>query len=58
MCERCPLGWVLSAVLLAIDCPILEGLMRDVTNKGCFALLLGKNGYLRCVADGGGILLS
>ena len=45
-------------VSLAIDSTILEGLMRDVTNKGCFALLLGKNGYLRCVADGGGILLS
>ena len=29
-------------VSLAIDCSILEGLMRDVANKGCFALLLSE----------------
>jgi hypothetical protein len=29
-------------VSLAIDYPILEGLMRDIANKGCFALLLNE----------------
>jgi hypothetical protein len=47
-------GWVLLAMLLVVDCLILEGLMRDVANMGCFALLLSEKGRLPCVVDGGG----
>jgi hypothetical protein len=43
---------------LAIDCPIVKDLMRDVANKGCLALLLSKKGCLRCIVDGGGSLRS
>ena len=46
------------AVLLAIDCPILECLMWHVANKGCVALLPSEKGRLRCVVDGGGSLRS
>jgi hypothetical protein len=44
------------AMFLAIYCPIVEGLMRDVANKGCIALL--SKARLRCVVDGGGSLRS
>jgi hypothetical protein len=43
---------------LAVDCSILDGLMRDVANKGYLALLLSEKGHLRCVIDGGGGLQS
>jgi hypothetical protein len=43
---------------LAVDCLILEGLMRDVINEGCFVVLLSEKGRLRCVVDGGGGLRS
>jgi hypothetical protein len=33
---------------LAIDCSILEGLMRDITDKGYLAFLFSE-GYLRHV---------
>jgi hypothetical protein len=36
-------------VSLAIDCFIIEGFKRDVTNKGCFALFLSEEGRLRRV---------
>jgi hypothetical protein len=32
--------------------------MRDIANKGCFALLLNEKGRLRCVVDGGGSIQS
>jgi hypothetical protein len=32
--------------------------MRDVANKGCFALPFSEKGCLRCVIDGGGSLRS
>ena len=48
---------VLHARSLAVDCSILEGLMRDVADKGCLAFIFSE-GYLHRVIQGGGGLRS
>jgi hypothetical protein len=51
-------GLILLVMSLAVDCLILKGLMRDVVNESCLALLLSEKGHLRCVVDGSGSLRS
>jgi hypothetical protein len=41
-CEWCLRGWVLCVRSLVVDCSILGCLLRNFTDKGCLAFLLGE----------------
>jgi hypothetical protein len=43
---------VVLALPFAVDCIIIEGLVRDVIYNGILAFLFSQKGRLRCIVDG------